>query len=156
MAKKLKPWTTREAMQEISEALNELWEQRRVEIKHDPMDIEYLAKAANEQLKEIISQDVVEQLRAENKRLRQEVQHAHNWETAADKRARELEARLADQEPRTEIRVIELIEHRLDSDHPYIEYHIQYRNHRGPWTTVPITRTQDREKYERMKGGSDD
>ena len=114
---------SRAVMEEISEALNELWEQRRVEkeqsieIKHDPMDIGYFWKAANE------------------------------WGVPHFSK---------EEEPRTEMRVIELIEYRLDLEEPYIEYDIQYRNDRGPWITIPVTRTQDRERYDRMKGGSDD
>jgi hypothetical protein len=102
---------TRQAMGEIAEAMNELWEQR---------------------LMETIAQADVEKLRAENKRLRQ----------------------AAEQEPRTEIRVIELIETVEGLDHPRFEYNIQYRNDQGPWISLPVVRTYSREEYQRMKDGA--
>jgi hypothetical protein len=56
----------------------------------------------------------------------------------------------------TEMRVIELTEMVEGLDHPQSEYRIQYRNGRGPWITVPVTRTFDRKEYLRMKDGADD
>jgi hypothetical protein len=102
---------TRQAMGEIAEAMNELWEQR---------------------LMETIAQADVEKLRAENKRLRQ----------------------AAEQEPRTEIRVIELTEVVEGLDHPHVEHRIQYRNGSGPWISLPVVRTYSREEYQRMKDGA--
>jgi hypothetical protein len=55
----------------------------------------------------------------------------------------------------TELRVIELIETVEGLDHPHFEYNIQYRNDRGPWISLPVTRTTAREAYQRMKDGAD-
>lgn len=59
-------------------------------------------------------------------------------------------------EPRTEIRVIELIEDVKGFDEPHVQYAIQYRNDHGPWITVPVSRTTDKEKYRRMEVGADE
>jgi hypothetical protein len=55
-----------------------------------------------------------------------------------------------------EMRVIELTEFLDGPDIPHIEHRIQYRNDKGPWITIPVVRIiDDRQRYARMKGGSD-
>ena len=76
---------TRQAMAEIAEAMNELWEQRRGKKKKEKRN-------------------------------------------------------------QTEMRVI---------DHPRSKQYLQYRNGDGPWITVPVVQTFDREEYQRMKDGAD-
>jgi hypothetical protein len=54
----------------------------------------------------------------------------------------------------TEMRVIELLKTVEGLDYQS-EYHIQYRHGQGPWITVPVTRTYNREEYLRMKDGAE-
>jgi hypothetical protein len=56
----------------------------------------------------------------------------------------------------TEMRVIELTEVVEGLDHPHFEHRIQYRNGSGPWISLPVVRTHNREEYQRMKEGADD